>query len=53
MYFSATDTTKKVVHGIADSMLVNLKMISKNIDFTLPNVREKSVGRGDRYELNP
>jgi ferredoxin/flavodoxin len=43
MYFSATDTTKKVVHGIADSMLVNLKIISKDIDFTLPYVREKSV----------
>ena len=26
MYFSATGTTKKVVYGIADSMLVNLKL---------------------------
>lgn len=45
MYFSATGTTKKVVYGIADSMLVNLKLkiISKNIDFTLPCVREKRV----------
>ena len=43
MYFSATGTTKKVVYGIADSMLANLKMVSKNIDFTSPDVREKSV----------
>jgi ferredoxin/flavodoxin len=45
MYFSATGTTKKVAYGIADSMLanLNLKMISKDIDFTLPFVREKSV----------
>ena len=45
MYFSATDTTKKVVCRIADSMLenLNLKSIIQNIDFTLPNVREKSV----------
>ena len=43
MYFSATDTTKKVVYGIADGMLENLKMISKSIDFTLPNAREKSA----------
>jgi ferredoxin/flavodoxin len=45
MYFSATDTTKKVVYGIADSMLENLdlKIITKNIDFTLPYVRERSV----------
>lgn len=45
MYFSATDTTRKVVYGIADSMLANLNMkaTSKNIDFTLPYVRENSV----------
>ena len=43
MYFSATDTTKKVAYRVADSMLVNLKRISKNIDFTLPAVRETPV----------
>ncbi len=43
MYFSATDTTKKVVFGIAEGMLENFKRISDNIDFTLPDAREKSV----------
>lgn len=43
MYFSATDTTKKIVYGIADGMLVNLNALSRNIDFTLPHVREMPV----------
>ena len=45
MYFSATGTTKKVVCGIADSMLefLNLKAIIKNINFTKSHIREKSV----------
>ncbi len=45
MYFSATDTTKKVVYGIAESMLeyLDLNKFTRNINFTLPYVREKSV----------
>lgn len=45
LYFSATDTTKKVVSGIAKgiSEAMNLKESINNIDFTLPKIREESV----------
>ena len=45
MYFSATDTTKKVVCGIGKEILENIdrKITINNIDFTLPAVREKIV----------
>lgn len=45
MYFSATDTTKKVVADLAREILENIdKGITLNtIDFTLPGVRIKSV----------
>jgi len=45
LYFSATDTTKKVVSGIAKGLweVMNLKENINNIDFTLPKVREKSL----------
>lgn len=43
MYFSATDTTKKVVCGITKKLSQNFQSKEKinNIDFTLPKVREK------------
>ena len=45
MYFSATDTTKKVVSGIAEKIAKNIgeKIIVNNIDFTLLGVRKDSV----------
>jgi len=45
MYFSSTDTTKKVVCGIGNKILenINRKTTINNIDFTLPGVREKIV----------
>ena len=45
MYFSATDTTKKVVSAIGKKLSQNIdKEISiNNIDFTLPKAREKIV----------
>jgi len=45
MYFSATDTTKKVVAGIAEKISESLgKKIPVNaIDFTLPEVRKEPV----------
>ncbi|OFI01379.1 NADH-plastoquinone oxidoreductase subunit [Clostridium acetireducens DSM 10703] len=44
LYFSATNTTKKVVSGIANKLSENMKSeITNNIDFTLPKVRENSV----------
>jgi NAD-dependent dihydropyrimidine dehydrogenase PreA subunit/protein involved in ribonucleotide reduction len=45
MYFSATDTTKKVVSGIAKEISKNIdREITINyIDFTLPGVRIKPV----------
>ena len=45
MYFSATDTTKKVVCGIAKKISDNIdrKIIINNIDFTLPEVRKETV----------
>lgn len=45
MYFSATDTTKKIVSGIAKKISENIdrEMIINNIDFTLPEVRIKPV----------
>ena len=41
MYFSATDTTKKVVSGIAKKISENIEreITINNIDFTLPGVR--------------
>lgn len=50
MYFSATDTTKKVVTGIAQKISEKIdwgKSIN-NIDFTLPGVREKSVSFSEK-----
>jgi ferredoxin/protein involved in ribonucleotide reduction len=45
MYFSATDTTKKVVSGIAENISENIgKEITINIiNFTLPGVRKDPV----------
>ncbi|WP_346869914.1 EFR1 family ferrodoxin [Clostridium sp. UBA5119] len=45
LYFSATDTTKKVISGIAKGLseVMNLKESINNIDFTLPKIREKYV----------
>jgi len=45
MYFSATDTTKKVVSEIAKKISENVdrEMVISNIDFTLPEVRKESV----------
>jgi len=45
MYFSASDTTKKVVSAIGRKLSQNIdkEMSINNIDFTLPKVREKSV----------
>lgn len=45
MYFSPTGTTKKIVYGIADKLLENMKMktTAKDIDFTLPEARKESV----------
>jgi len=43
LYFSATDTTKKVISCIAEKLLetINLKENINNIDFTLSGTREK------------
>ncbi|AUM99501.1 ferredoxin [Clostridium botulinum] len=45
MYFSGTDTTKKVVCVIAKTLSENFQIKEKinNVDFTLPKVREKVV----------
>lgn len=45
MYFSATDTTKKVVTGVADRISKNLRIEApvSFIDFTLPAARSKEV----------
>lgn len=45
MYFSATDTTKKVVSYLSDRMADNMvdKVIVKYIDFTLPSVRKEPI----------
>lgn len=45
MYFSATDTTKKVVSGIAKKISENIdrKITINSIDFTLPGVRKEPV----------
>lgn len=45
MYFSATNTTKKVVTGIANNILANVgeETTVKIIDFTLPGVRKDAV----------
>jgi len=45
MYFSATDTTKKVVHGIAKKISDNIdcETIINDIDFTLPENRKEPV----------
>ncbi|WP_425445986.1 EFR1 family ferrodoxin [Dethiothermospora halolimnae] len=42
LYFSATDTTKKVVMGLANNIYKNMD-INRNINFTLPKSREQSV----------
>ncbi|MBF8982689.1 EFR1 family ferrodoxin [Lutibacter sp. B2] len=45
MYFSATDTTKKVVSGIAKKISehIDREITINNIDFTLPKVRKEPV----------
>ncbi|MCY6356678.1 EFR1 family ferrodoxin [Clostridium sp. ZS2-4] len=45
MYFSATDTTKKVVSEIGKKISKNIdtEITINNIDFTLPRVRKESV----------
>ncbi|MCT4595565.1 MAG: EFR1 family ferrodoxin [Anaeromicrobium sp.] len=45
MYFSATDTTKKVVEELGKKIAENMnrEMSINNIDFTLPLVRENQV----------
>ncbi len=45
MYFSGTDTTKKVVCGIGKTLSENFQIKEKinNVDFTLPKVRGKVV----------
>ncbi|MCB8817148.1 EFR1 family ferrodoxin [Desulfosporosinus shakirovi] len=45
MYFSATDTTKRIVSTIAEKISENLGKgrTVNNIDFTLPGVREEPV----------
>ena len=45
MYFSATDTTKKVVSAIGMKLSQNIdkEMSINSIDFTLPKAREKAV----------
>lgn len=49
MFFSATDTTKKIVSGIAEKISENMgKEISLNvINFTLPRVRQAPVSFTD------
>ncbi|QXM05391.1 EFR1 family ferrodoxin [Crassaminicella indica] len=42
LYFSATDTTKKIVLGIAEKLSKNMSNIN-HIDFTLPEARKKPV----------
>lgn len=48
LYFSATDTTKKVVNGIANKIAENIggEPTINNIDFTLPEARKKAVSYG-------
>ncbi|TGE31175.1 EFR1 family ferrodoxin [Desulfosporosinus sp. Sb-LF] len=45
MYFSATDTTKKVISGIVMNITENIgkEIIVHNVDFTLPEVRKEPV----------
>ena len=45
MYFSATETTKKIVSGIAEKISKNIGEVKSvnNIDFTLPGVRKDPV----------
>jgi len=45
LYFSATDTTKKVVLGIAEKISENIGqgITVNSIDFSLPRIREESV----------
>jgi len=45
LYFSATDTTKKIITGITNKVLENFggETTVKNIDFTLPDVRKKAL----------
>lgn len=45
LYFSATDTTKKVVNGIANKIAENIgtEPTINKIDFTLPAARKKAV----------
>lgn len=53
MYFSGTDTTKKVVCAIAKTLSENFQIKEKinNVDFTLPKVREKVVSFQKRILL--
>lgn len=43
-YFSTTDTTRKIVNGIADKLAANSSSKTvNNIDFTLPAARKEQV----------
>jgi len=43
-YFSTTDTTRKIVTGIADKLAASSRSKTvKNIDFTLPDARKEQV----------
>ncbi|MEI3266578.1 MAG: hypothetical protein V8R85_05415 [Frisingicoccus sp.] len=44
MYFSPTNTTKKVVKEIAGGLAVDLGCEQSDVDFTLPTVRESDTG---------
>ncbi|MDR3543455.1 MAG: EFR1 family ferrodoxin [Desulfosporosinus sp.] len=50
LYFSATDTTKKIVSGIAKGISATIEgeMTINTIDFTLPKVRIKAVSFSER-----
>ena len=50
MYFSATDTTKKIVTGIASkiSESIDRQMNIKDIDFTLPGARKEPISFTDQ-----
>lgn len=53
MYFSATDTTKKVVCSIGKEISQNIdkEILINNIDFTLPEARQKIVSFTDQDVL--
>ena len=48
MYFSPTNTTKKVVEEIAGGLASDLGCVQETVDFTLPGVREEIQAFGPR-----